>query len=51
MLIHPTEFADLVTCDHEHIAAHDFNCESVDGDKFALVIQDWYSKWLDSIPS
>ena len=46
----PDNFADLVTTDHMVIAEHDEGYQSREYDKYAVVIQDWKTKWLDAYP-
>ena len=43
----PKEFADAITADHAVLNEED---TSRDGDQIVLVIQDGYTKWLQSIP-
>ena len=46
----PKEFADLVTADHMIIAEHKVSNQSKNEDRYAIVIQDWATKWINAVP-
>ena len=47
----PTKFADLLTADHEVIAERNPDNKSRHDDKYAIIIQDWKTTWIDPFPS
>ena len=49
--IEPKAFADLLTCDHKIVSEKDHSKQSRSGDRVALIIIDFFTKYLDAFPA